>query len=503
MGFFNLFKKKSEEELFQEAVASKDYVKVAEIGEKLLLKHPDSLSLLNTYTDALIKLGKKEKALKEITSFAEKKLKEEYYEVAIPLLKKALKLDPANVEVLKLLTSAYTKKELYYEAFELLIDSYKKLKEKGANTTFIKDKLEEFVQSEFHPLFYEKFSDLLREEKTPEDTEKAFVNYVLAANLYSELKDYSSALRVLLKALKIKHTENLDKQLIDVLSHVEEKKAEPILKQLLFSHKDNLDFIKLTVNAFKESNRLRFLKKLAESLTVPKLKYAILAYANFELGEFEEGQDYLDKLKLIDRDLYERIKIDLQSRYPDIVQSEYFGEAQAEEIPEPDEILEVLDRAINFDEAIIDYTESPVKYENLSELSEEINTLKKLESDGTKHVSVAEALLGMGKFEEAMEEARKALNSPNAFRAITVIVDALKHLGRYREALTFLFDAVKNPNLTPDQVARLKVAVGEMHELSGDKEKALIWYKEAQKSLNDPDLAEKISALEATKAGSI
>ncbi|MEO2082524.1 MAG: hypothetical protein ABGX12_00685 [Desulfurobacteriaceae bacterium] len=502
MGFFNLFKRKSEEELFREAVASKDYVKVVEIAEKLLLKHPDSLSLLNTYTDALIKLGKKEKALKEIISFAEKKLKEEYYDVAIPLLKKALKLDPANVEALKLLTSAYTKKELYYEAFDLLIDSYKKLKEKGENTAFIKDKLEEFAQSEFHPLFYERFSDLLREEGTPEDTEKAFVNYVLAANLYSELKNYSSALRVLLKALKIKHTENLDKQLIDVLSHVEEEKAEPILKQLLLSHKNDLDFIKFTVNSFRENNKLRFLKKLAESLAVPKLKYAILTFVNFELGEFEEGQDYLDKLKLIDRDLYERIKIDLQSRYPDIVQSEYFGEAQAEEIPEPDEILEELDKVINFDEAVIEYTADLTEYRKPEKLSEEINALKKLEGDGIKNVSVAEALLGMGKFEEAMEEARKALNSPNAFRAIMVIVDALKHLGRYREALTFLFDAVKNPNLTPDQVARLKVAVGEMHELSGDKEKALIWYKEAQKSLNDPDLAEKISALEA-KAGSI
>jgi len=134
LGFFGLFKKRSEEEEFSRAVSNRDYLTVAEIGEKLIKKYPDSVSILNSYVDALVKLGKKEQAVKVLLSFAEKKIKEEYYDIAIPILKKVLKIDPLNIQALKLLIQAYRKKELFYEAFKVLEEAYREFKKSGGKT---------------------------------------------------------------------------------------------------------------------------------------------------------------------------------------------------------------------------------------------------------------------------------------------------------------------------------------------------------------------------------
>ena len=53
--------------------------------------------------------------------------------------------------------------------------------------------------------------------------------------------------------------------------------------------------------------------------------------------------------------------------------------------------------------------------------------------------------------------------------------------------------------LTEEQQAKLKQALGEVYEAMGKKERALIWYREALRVLNDPDLKERINKLEKEK----
>ena len=53
--------------------------------------------------------------------------------------------------------------------------------------------------------------------------------------------------------------------------------------------------------------------------------------------------------------------------------------------------------------------------------------------------------------------------------------------------------------LTEEQQANLKQALGEVYEAMGKKERALIWYREAYRILKDPDLKEKINKLEKEK----
>ena len=497
MGLFDLFKKKSEEELFQEAVSNQDFIEIVKLGENLLQKYPDNLSILNPYIDALVKLGKKEKAVQILTSFGEKKIRDEYYDVAIPVLKKALKIDPFNLKAIKLLATAYRKKELYYDAFKILIESLKKYKEANLNTETLKGYLEDFINEQFHPLFYEKYADFLLEEG---DKEKALANYVLAANMYINLKNYKSALRTLLKAQKIKRNENLDKQIIEVLANLidTEPQTADLLITLLRNYKENVNFIKYVVDTFKEVGKLEVLKNLAEGLKMPKLKYALLALINSEIGEIEEAQDYLHKLSLIDRNMYDQILILIKTKHEGTI-PELSLTPKEEEIPEAEEILEVLDQVLDLNEVVSDYISKVGTEEKSDEISNEVNALKELDKDGKRFISSAEALFGLENYDEAIKMAEKALNTEEAFKAATIIAESYRKKGEGRKALSFLFDQIKNPKLSEEEKAKLKALIGKIHEELGDRERALVWYREANKILNDKDLEEKIEKLQSNE----
>ncbi len=496
LGLFDLFKKKSPEELFFEAVKAGDAMETVKLGEELLRQRPNDLSILNPYIDALIRLGKKEDAVKLLLSFAEERIKEDYYDVAIPILKRILKIDPLNLKAIKLLANTYKKKELFYEAFNTLVESYRRFKESGIRADSIKELIEDFIKEQFHPLFYERYADLLMEEK---DTENALVNYVLAANLYLKLGNYKSALRTLLKAEQIRKNESLDRQVVEALAHIDDPKLiKDLLPPLLQNYKNNEEFLKFVVSVFSEADRLPLLKQIVKELQAPKVKYTLLALINFELGEVEEAQEYLEKLKLVDRDLYEKIAATVKSKYQEVLEGIEFPE-EVEELPEPEQVLEVLEQVLDLNDIVSEYVEKIGEEEKPSEIKQEIETLKTFEKDGRKALSTAEALLGLGKFDEAIEAAKAALNTENAFKATALIAEAMIGKGELTDALSFLLEVIKNSSLTPEEKARLKVLIGDIHKIKGELNKALMWYREAQKVLNDPEVQEKIEEIEGSE----
>ena len=113
---------------------------------------------------------------------------------------------------------------------------------------------------------------------------------------------------------------------------------------------------------------------------------------------------------------------------------------------------------------------------------------------------MAEAMIGLGKFDKAIENARKALKHENSFlKAAILITTALRLEGKFKEAIDFLMEILSDRKLTEEQQAKLKQALGEVYEAMGKKERALIWYREAHRVLKDPDLKEKINKLEREK----
>lgn len=494
MGLFDFFRKKSEEELFSEAVKAQDYMNVAKLGKTLLEKNPDQISVLNPYVDALVKLGKKDEAVSTLTSFAERKLEEEYYDVAIPMLKRVLKIDPLNLKAIKLLVNAYKRKELFYDAFNVLLEAFRKMEESGTNTTTLKELLENFLKDAFHPVFYEKYGDVLVEKG---DTENALVNFILAGNMYINLKNFPAALRSFLKARKIKTTDVIDRHLVEALSYLntDDPKVKSMLLTLLQEHKNDFEFIKFTVSQFKDVEKLDFLKSVVEKIPIPKLKYTLLALINYELGEVEEGQDYLNKLKLIDRSLYEKVVAYLKATKPEEEIAFTLEAAEKEELPEPEQILEVLDQVLDMNELVNDFIKKESAEEPPRKIKEEVLALKK-NRDGKRLISAAEALLGIGNLQKAEEAAREALNTECRPKAAVLLAEILKQENRERDAIAFLFDELKRGDYSEEEKAKLKVKLGEIYQGMGEKEKALSWFKEAQKVLNDEMLREKIEELE-------
>ncbi len=479
MSLFDLFRKKSDEEIFLEAVEKKDYLEIERLGKKLLKEKPQELSTLRHYAEALVKLGKKEEAEEVLLNFAKKKVEEDYYDLAIPVLKRILKINPTNIKAIRLLVDIYKKKELYYEAFKLLLERYKKVKNPKVKEKILRELIEEFVNEGFHPVFFEKYGDILH---TKGEKEKALVNFMLAANMYLPLKNFNGALRTLLKARKIERRENIDRQIVETLPYIDRKKAIKILEKVLVNYSTDLDFLNFTVGVFKRNEALDFLSSFAKGLSRPRLKYALLSLIELKLGEVEEAEEFLNRLKLIDSNLYNKIVAKTKVSLEEVPLS---LEEETTELPEPEEVLQVLE------EAIEDFKEQEIKENNLKE------EVMELSKDGTKFIYVAEALLGLGRYDEAIESAKRALNTRQALKATAIIAEALKNKGEFSQALSFLFDQIERESFKEEEKARLKGLVGEIYKESGDKEKALTWYKEAAKVLKeDEELKRKIEELE-------
>ncbi|MEO2068482.1 MAG: hypothetical protein ABGX27_03115 [Desulfurobacteriaceae bacterium] len=491
MGILGFFKKgQSEEEVFHNAVEAKDYVTIVNVGQKLLQKYPYSTSIINPYTEALIKLGRKEEAIKVLLDFAEKKAAEEYYDITIAILKKILKVDPYNIRALKLLVSTLQKKELFYEVFKTLEESYKKFKEAGLPVEGIREILEKFVQDQFHPLFHEKYADICKAEGKEDD---AFTSYILAGNLYVKLKNFKAALRAFLKAREIKKTENLDRQLVEVVVYGEE--GTEIIPTIAVENSQNLEFLKFLVDDFREAGKISLLKKLAERIPDVKVKYFLLSMIEFETGNIESGTQYLEKLRNIDEGVYSKLLSIITNRHPEYADTILGKIKDEEELPDFEDIIEAIDDVIASDVSeIISSFEEDKTEEESSIFSFDMS---KDESEGIKNLSLAEAMLGLGNFEKAIEMAKKALNCNSTFlKAAILITNAYKLQGRFREAIDFLMEILHERKLNEREEAQLKEALGEVYEAMGEKDRALLWYKEAYKVLKLPELLEKINNLE-------
>jgi len=313
---------------------------------------------------------------------------------------------------------------------------------------------------------------------------------VLAGNLYANLHNYRSALRSFLKAREIRKTENLDRQITDVIAN-SDKGLEIVLK-LSIDNSSNLDFLKFVVDTFKVVNKLDVLKQIVKNLSDPKVKYFLQALIDFEQGKVESGYEFMERIRVVDKKAYSELLSIISFRYPEY--SRFITEEveSAYVLPEPEEILQVLNEAIDLSDMVSHYVEE-VK-EDRKVIDREI---KQIETDGIKYISMAEAMIGLGKFDKAIENAREALKRENSFlKAAILITTAFRLEGKFKEAIDFLMDIFNDRELTEEQQAKLKQALGEVYEAMGEKERSLIWYKETYRILKDPDIKERINKLE-------
>ncbi len=127
-----IFDNKSEEKKFAEAVERRDYHSIVAIGKEMLRKGSSNVSVLNEVVDAYLKLGKKSDAVKLLVDHGQSRIKEGFYDTAIIVLKKALKIDSLNEEAAILLSDVYLKKNLQYESFLVVKEIFDALREKGS-----------------------------------------------------------------------------------------------------------------------------------------------------------------------------------------------------------------------------------------------------------------------------------------------------------------------------------------------------------------------------------
>ena len=501
MALFGLWKKRSEEEEFRQAVLNRDYRTAVRLGERLLVKHPDSPSILNAYADSLVNIGEKRKAVNVLTDFATRKVSQGYYDVAIPVLKKVLKIEPSNVKALNTLIQVYKRKELLYEAFKVLESAYKQLRSAGADTSKVKELFETFLQEQFHPLFYEKYAELLKQEGKKED---ALTNYVLAANMYENLGNYKTALRAFLKAREIRQTEGLDRQIVETVSHMSEEEVKALIVKLIDQYQDDPEFLRYLVSTFKSADNLGTLKESAELATSAGAKGFLLALIAFELGKTEEGKRHLERLASVNGGMFKALSAIVAPKLAEPRKAPY-PEVEVPPPPQPEEVpvaepaqaeaeVELEPETIDslFDE-LVGVAEEP---EEPTDIHLEV---KRIEEEGIKDISMAEAMLGLGNYEKAIENAEKALSTKQFVRASQLISSAYRLQGRFDKALSFLMRMAEDPRLDERQQATFKAEIAEVYEEMGNKRKALVWYREANRVLRDPDIREKIHRLEKSE----
>ncbi|WP_456437358.1 tetratricopeptide repeat protein [Desulfurobacterium sp.] len=486
MGLTDFFKKKSDEELFQEAVTEKSYLKIVSYGRKLLEKGNASPHIINPLVEALIKVGNKEEAIKILDDYAEEKLKNGYYAAAIAFLQKALKHDPHNINTVELLSAAYVKKSLYFEAFKVLIDLFKKLAKEGKDVSKIRSVIEHFIEKNSHPVFYEMYADALAESNNESE---AYKNYIMAGSMYASLSKFEEALSTYLKAREIKSSEIVDQKITEIVARLQDSTTRrKILKGLILDNKDNLDLLQTLIKEFIKNKLIDDVDQVILTLKDTKLKWTTAILRDIETGEIESAFENIEQLSKLDRGTAEKLKGRLFAKYPEAVEFEQEPESAYGEIPSSDEILSSIFSAVE--------EESPVGTETSGEESALLKvkaTSRRVDNreiakastqlDGPIYtISMAEAMLGLGNYEKAVEMAKKALEFPEVrFRAISLISSALVSQSKYKEALNHLLDALKEYPFSQEERKNIKEAIGKIYEEIGDKAKALFWYREAEK----------------------
>ena len=365
----------------------------------------------------------------------------------------------------------------------------------SADTTQVVELIQELLEKKFHPLFYEKYADLLVESG---NLEEAFKNYVLAGNMYVNLKDYKGALRALFKARNIRRTENIDKQLVEAISHLKDEEITSILLKILEENASNLEFLKFTVGVFRDANSLDVLRRVASIVSSPKVKYYLLSGISLEEGELEEAKEYLQKLSFIDEESYDSMSTLIYSKSGESVAEFPAKTRTKEELPEVNEILDAFSEALDVNDLIADFVdEVSLGAEPARNIDKEVDQLEK---DGTKYISLAEAMVGLEKYQEAIENAKKVLKNPKHFlKAVSIIVQSLKALGEYNKALEFLTDILKEEKLPEEKAAKVKALMGEVYEIMGEKDRALLWYREANKVLQEDEISRKMALLSGSR----
>ncbi len=484
MGLRDLFGKKSLEEQFQEAVKEQKHIQVIKLGKELLNKYPGSTMILNPYVDALIKLGKKGEAVKTLNEYGKQKLKDGYYDSAVVILKRSWKINPKNPETAKLLASAYEKKNLNYEAFDILLKTYQMLRDEGEPTAELEEAIESFIDRHGHPVLYELYADeLLKNGKENEAYEK----YIAAGNMYDSMERWTDAVNAFLKARRIRKTPLLDEKIASCASLMpDQEQRDGILQFLLAENAKDPDALEAIVKEIVKKGGKELLYNVSEKLRHPVAKLASQAIADIELGEIEDALEKIDRLANLSPKMAERIRGKLLSKYPDA--ASYGAEST---VPSEEEILSSIFSAFEEEnrgqgdlsqdtqrQEIPLHLEMKPKSVSNFEIKDSVSKFSK----GYSLISRAEAMFGLMRYNDALRIAKEALKYDDVrFRAVNLIASTYAARGEPEKALSFLFDALEKYSFTPEERKTIKEMIAKLYEEMGEEEKARHWYREAQK----------------------
>jgi len=474
--FSNFFRKKTTEEFFQEAVKERNYLKVVSYGRELLEKGNIPTSIINHYVDALIKLGNKKEAVELLVDYAENKLKNGYYSSSIAFLKKVLAYDASNFKAVKLLSNAYMKKKLHFEAFNVLISFFNRLQKEGKDISKIREQIEYFLDKYSHPVFYEVYAEILDKAGFSEEVYK---NLMVAGGMFVSVKKYDEALDCYLRARKIKQNDIIDGKIIETVTRIGDSvRRKKILKGLILNNISDIDFLHNAVKEFVVNNLTDDIDQVILSLKDSKLKWVILSLRDIEVGEIEQAFGNIENLYKIDVSIAEKIKGKLFSICPEAADYD-IEKSSPSDIPSSNDILASIFSVVEDELSDEDLLNVPEKSE-VSISRDEIGEVGDKFDSFLHKISMAEAMLGLGNYDKAISLARECLEYPEVrFRALSLIASAYSVIGDSNEALKILIDALKEYSFSPDEEKALKETIAKVYEEMGDSPKASFWYKEA------------------------
>jgi tetratricopeptide (TPR) repeat protein len=111
--------------------AEGEYLKAMEEYKKMLRMRPEDPDIMNLVGDTYRRLGKNREAIEMFEKAARVYASQAYYDNAVAVCKKILRMEPDRSEVLKMLAELYLEQGLSGQATSLLVDYAMKKKEEG------------------------------------------------------------------------------------------------------------------------------------------------------------------------------------------------------------------------------------------------------------------------------------------------------------------------------------------------------------------------------------
>lgn len=313
------FRKKEKEDEFYKEVRKRNWKGVVKVGRKRFEESGSKtpLDVIVTTASSYVLLKRKDLAVSFLLEAAREKAAKNLFDDSEFLLKKALEIKKDS-QVIEELINLYLKVGNKEKIVEILDELLTQLEEKGD------EKLLNIIEENVTRVNDERLYARIAVYYEKKSKERAYLYWIRTAEAFERKGMDEYAFRALLRAKRVKDTEEIKRRIVDYIAVKSGKFPVKVLIQILVETKDPYFWI-WVFEEFRSKGKMEIFKGIIDNEeidTVLKLFFSVLLLADLK-GVYPS--DILEEIEKLDRKIYTILIEYLEEKYGTTLLRTIFG----------------------------------------------------------------------------------------------------------------------------------------------------------------------------------